>query len=62
MNKKTYIEKLQIAIDLIQDCQQIQVLSNEIFNSWKAGKQVFICGNGGSAANAIHLANDFIYG
>ena len=25
-------------------------------------KQVFICGNGGSAGNAIHLANDFIYG
>jgi D-sedoheptulose 7-phosphate isomerase len=27
-----------------------------------AGRQVFLCGNGGSAANAIHLANDFIYG
>ncbi len=24
--------------------------------------QVFICGNGGSAANTIHLANDFLYG
>ena len=24
-------------------------------------KKVFICGNGGSAANADHLANDFIY-
>jgi len=23
---------------------------------------VFICGNGGSAANAVHLANDFLYG
>jgi D-sedoheptulose 7-phosphate isomerase len=23
---------------------------------------VFICGNGGSAGNAIHLANDFLYG
>lgn len=26
------------------------------------GKQLFICGNGGSAGNAIHLANDFLYG
>lgn len=25
-------------------------------------KQLFICGNGGSAGNAIHMANDFIYG
>lgn len=24
-------------------------------------KQVFICGNGGSAANATHIANDFMY-
>ena len=31
----------------------------------KFGKKVidvFICGNGGSAGNAIHIANDFIYG
>ena len=26
------------------------------------GRHVFICGNGGSAANAIHMANDFHYG
>ena len=24
--------------------------------------QVFICGNGGSAGNAIHIANDYLYG
>ena len=24
--------------------------------------QVFFCGNGGSAGNAVHLANDFLYG
>ena len=27
-----------------------------------AEKKVAVCGNGGSAGNAIHLANDFIYG
>lgn len=26
----------------------------------KAAKRVFICGNGGSAANAIHIANDLV--
>ncbi len=25
-------------------------------------KQVFLCGNGGSAGNAAHIANDFLYG
>lgn len=29
---------------------------------WREDRQLFICGNGGSAANAIHLANDFLYG
>ena len=26
------------------------------------GNKIMFCGNGGSAGNAIHLANDFIYG
>ncbi len=28
----------------------------------REGGQTFICGNGGSAANALHIANDFFYG
>ena len=30
--------------------------------AWIKKKQVFICGNGGSAANALHIANDLHYG
>ena len=41
---------------------QIQKLSEILFECWKSNKNVFICGNGGSGANAIHIANDFIYG
>lgn len=37
-------------------------LAAEIDEAWKRGQQVFLCGNGGSAGNAIHLANDFVYG
>ncbi len=37
-------------------------LAEELLDCWKTGRQVFLCGNGGSAANAIHLANDFLYG
>jgi D-sedoheptulose 7-phosphate isomerase len=33
-----------------------------LLRAWRAGANVYICGNGGSAGNAIHLANDFIYG
>jgi D-sedoheptulose 7-phosphate isomerase len=37
------------------------LLADELFDCWRTGRQVFLCGNGGSAANAVHLANDFIY-
>lgn len=37
-------------------------LAEVLRDCWKTGRQVFICGNGGSAGNAIHLANDFLYG
>ena len=37
-------------------------LAQDLRACWAEGRQVFICGNGGSAANAVHLANDFIYG
>ena len=40
----------------------IESLSLELKEAWLSGNQVFICGNGGSAANAIHIANDLIYG
>ena len=44
------------------DWKIISKLAQSLLLCWENGQQVFICGNGGSAANAIHLANDFIYG
>ena len=38
--------------NLVTACQQLV----------QSGGQFFICGNGGSAANAIHLANDYLFG
>lgn len=40
----------------------IELLSLGLFNAWLNRNNVFICGNGGSSANANHLANDLIYG
>ena len=42
--------------------QNVETLAKEIRQAWVDGRNVFICGNGGSAANAIHIANDFHYG
>ena len=44
-----------------QDWESATVLANELAAVWRDGRRVFICGNGGSAANAIHWANDFLY-
>ena len=37
-------------------------MSNRILRAWEENSKVFICGNGGSAANAMHIANDLFYG
>ena len=44
------------------DWSGVHQLAQALLESWQKGQRVFICGNGGSAANAIHLANDFLYG
>lgn len=45
-----------------QDLAPIYELAQDLRRAWGEGKRVFICGNGGSAANAQHLANDLLYG
>jgi len=44
------------------DWSDVVLLAESLRQCWKENRQVFLCGNGGSAANAIHLANDFLYG
>jgi D-sedoheptulose 7-phosphate isomerase len=44
------------------DWTGVERLAEELGRCWRDGRQVFLCGNGGSAGNAIHLANDFLYG
>ncbi len=40
----------------------VESLARDLLQCWQSRHQVFLCGNGGSAGNAIHLANDFLYG
>jgi len=44
------------------DTQLVQRLVVRMLALKKENNTLFICGNGGSAANAIHLANDFTFG
>ena len=42
--------------------EKIEILTDDLIKIWETGNNIFICGNGGSAANAIHIANDLHYG
>lgn len=44
------------------DWTPVQSLAEELINVWNSKRNLFLCGNGGSAANAMHLATDLIYG
>ena len=58
---KTYASNLTAVLEN-QDWNNVEVLAHDIYRAWIEGKNLFLCGNGGSAGNAIHLANDFLYG
>jgi D-sedoheptulose 7-phosphate isomerase len=56
-----YINSLSIQLNQFE-WKIIDVLSERIWELWQNKKRLFICGNGGSAANAQHLSNDLIFG
>lgn len=56
-----YARRLSTVLEQ-QDWRPVASLGEDLQWAWRHNKQVFLCGNGGSAANAIHLANDFMYG
>ena len=58
---KDYIKRLESSLDQFS-WESVHHLSLSLQQAWRAGNKIFLCGNGGSAGNAIHLANDFIYG
>jgi D-sedoheptulose 7-phosphate isomerase len=43
------------------DWTPVEALAADLLECWTSGRQLFLCGNGGSAGNANHLANDFMY-
>lgn len=56
-----YIDKLHESLKM-PAMQKVETLCNLLLEGWQKNKHIYLCGNGGSAANAIHIANDFIYG
>lgn len=57
----SYLERLHNCFSK-KNLEAIENLADELRQAWIDGRNVYICGNGGSAANAIHIANDLHYG
>ena len=57
---QNYMFKLKDILEQIPT-KKIDQLVNKVLQIKKNNKKIFICGNGGSAANAIHIANDLIF-
>jgi len=56
-----YVETLQSCFTKRIFCE-VEKLALHLHQARLDGRKVFICGNGGSAANALHIANDLHYG
>ena len=60
-NAFSYLERLHSCFTE-KNLEAVEKLADDLRHAWIDGRNVYICGNGGSAANAIHIANDLHYG
>jgi len=58
---KSYSERLSRALEL-DAMEDVPALGEALRKAWREGRNIYLCGNGGSAGNAIHIANDLIFG
>ena len=59
--KDILLESIQVKEELLRDyVGQIKEISDLIIDCLKKGGKVILCGNGGSAADAQHIAAEFI--
>jgi D-sedoheptulose 7-phosphate isomerase len=57
---RDYASRMSDAIGSL-DWAPVEALAADLLRCWREKKQLFLIGNGGSAGNAVHLANDFVY-
>ncbi|KZN39499.1 hypothetical protein N480_01300 [Pseudoalteromonas luteoviolacea S2607] len=56
-----YIDSLETVLRTL-DAVDLEHFATQLLKLQKSGNTLYICGNGGSAANALHIANDFTFG
>jgi D-sedoheptulose 7-phosphate isomerase len=58
--KKAIFESIRAKNSLLFLEEEIHLAINKIYKKVKSGGKIFLCGNGGSAADAQHLAAEFL--
>ena len=58
--KNSIEENIHVHNKIINLHREIKIASIKIFNTLKKKKKIFICGNGGSASDAQHLAAEYL--
>lgn len=59
--EKTFAEHLRVIDDVVRNClPQIEAAAGLICSALRDGKKVLLCGNGGSAADAQHIAAELV--
>lgn len=58
---QSYAQDLNRVIEQI-DWTGLEPIAHALLVAWKRDSTVFTAGNGGSSGNAVHLANDFLWG
>jgi|SRR5882724_3507611 len=58
---KDYTDRLSRTLNS-DAMRKVETLCVALREAWQEGCTIYLCGNGGSAGNAVHLANDFLYG
>ena len=58
---KNYVNRLTECLDSEAE-EKVYKAAKKIYECGKENGCLYICGNGGSAANAMHIANDLHYG
>ena len=58
---ETIIDESSLIIQSIKNhTEDIQKTASSIISCFKDGKKILLCGNGGSAADAQHIATEFV--
>lgn len=64
INFENYVrDSMQVSAQLLAKCgDEVEDVVNKIIQVFESGGRMYLCGNGGSAADAQHIAAEFING